>query len=200
MSLCGDDANNWRDFYFLCSNKKSINFSLWCCQLYFNVSGQSFLPSFWLIYCFNSRVQPTVLINVVAKWCHVWRWNVTCLVPMIALCPLGQNGRDIRHRCAVQGLTTGTEMKKVFPILVWLIIDTDPKVSHPSFWVFWLTFPSSKILYSSLLRNRSPFRQTNRTILAMAGSGGQSCPYSDSLMEMGAFPDLSGSSGCDWYM
>ena len=52
---------------------------------------------------------------------------------MIALRPLGQNGRDVRHRCAVQGLTTGTEMKKVFPILVWLIIDTDPKVSHPSF-------------------------------------------------------------------
>ena len=33
----------------------------------------------------------------------------------------------------------------------------------------------------------------------MAGSGGQSCPGSDSLMEMGACPDLSGSSGCDWY-
>ena len=44
-----------------------------------------------------------------------------------------------------------------------------------------------------------PLRQRNRTILAMAGSGGQSCPGSDSLMEMGACPDLSGSSGCDWY-
>ena len=46
---------------------------------------------------------------------------------------------------------------------------------------------------------RLPLRQRNRTILAMAGAGGQSCPDTDSLMEMGACPELTVSSGCEWY-
>ena len=65
---------------------------------------------------------------------------------MIALCPLGQNGRDVRHRCAVQGLTTGTEMKKVFPNLVWLIIDTE------------ILIPKSLILVLGFLVNLPIFK------------------------------------------
>ena len=65
-------------------------------------------------------------------------------------------------------------------------------------WSPWSSCPTP-VCTSRSHQPRLPLRQRNRTVLAVAGAGGQSCPPPDSLMEMGACPDPSGQAACHWY-
>ena len=66
-------------------------------------------------------------------------------------------------------------------------------------WSAWSRCPPAQCSSSrSHHHSRLPLRQRNRTILAIAGPGGQSCPDQDSLMEMSACPDTF-LTGCEWY-
>ena len=56
------------------------------------------------------------------------------------------------------------------------------------------------IMMMIMMMMMMPLRSRNRTVLATAGPGGQSCPGADSLMEMAACPDTSPvTGGCEWF-
>ena len=65
-------------------------------------------------------------------------------------------------------------------------------------WSDWTSCPPP-VCSSRSRQPRLPLRQRNRTVLAVAGAGGQACPPPDSLMEMSACPDPQGQAACHWY-
>merc|ERR1719347_2264173 len=64
-------------------------------------------------------------------------------------------------------------------------------------WSVWTLCPSS-LCSQNNHHHRLPLKQRNRTIIASSGKDGQSCPSSDSLMEMEACAESS-LSECEWF-
>eukprot|EP00090_Calanus_glacialis_P045441 TRINITY_DN8432_c0_g1_i1.p1 TRINITY_DN8432_c0_g1~~TRINITY_DN8432_c0_g1_i1.p1 ORF type:complete len:1537 (-),score=130.83 TRINITY_DN8432_c0_g1_i1:368-4978(-) len=65
-----------------------------------------------------------------------------------------------------------------------------------STWTEWTSCPAP-ICSSPHHHLRLPLKQRNRTVIADSGKGGQTCPPTDSLMEMGACPNMNGP--CEWF-
>ena len=66
-----------------------------------------------------------------------------------------------------------------------------------SSWTTWTECPGILCSVSMHHHPRLPLKQRNRTVIAISGQGGQTCPAPDYLIEMGACP--TNNDPCEWF-